>query len=107
MKRWTAIAVSGVVLLLVLALILAVVFKAAIDDTRFVFGKALPTGKVAPQISITSSRAVLLAPDGSLWAWGGNQSMSPTLPMPGTMNVPRRLSPNSDWRQMASASAGI
>src|SRR5580658_8893846 len=34
-------------------------------------GKPLPTGKVQPQLAIGIDTAVMLAPDGSLWLWGG------------------------------------
>jgi len=67
-------------------------------------GKPLPPGKVKPQLVNVWDAAVLLAPDGSLWAWGGTQSgLVSVLPRPTTSKIPRRVGSDSDWRQVASS----
>lgn len=55
-----------------------------------------------PQIAVRDDQAVLLAPDGTLWAWGGLDSQLVTLfGQPVVTSVPRRLDSGRDWSQIA------
>jgi alpha-tubulin suppressor-like RCC1 family protein len=66
-------------------------------------GRPLPPGKVRPQLVCGQDAAVLLAPDGSLWAWGGACGTFPSSsPQSDLSEVPLRIGSNSDWAQMAS-----
>jgi alpha-tubulin suppressor-like RCC1 family protein len=75
-------------------------------------GKPLPPGKVKPQLANAWLCGVLLAPDGSLWVWGGSirkyfagsvwtlgRSM---FPQAAISQVPRRIGSDSDWTQVAA-----
>jgi len=59
----------------------------------------LPGGRVPPQVSIGSSHGMILAPDGSIWTWGGEDSGWPVLGL-GTTNfsaVLRRIGSETNW----------
>src|SRR5665213_1810674 len=65
-------------------------------------GKPLPPGKVRPQLVNAGDTAVLLAPDGSLWAWGGTySSLTNMFPLPAFSQVPLRVGTDTDWAQLA------
>ena len=71
-------------------------------------GKPLPPEKVKPQLVNALGEAVLLAPDGSLWAWGWRQKISPgswalarVLSNSAVLQVPQRVGADSDWTQVA------
>jgi hypothetical protein len=65
-------------------------------------GKPLPPGKVKPQLANDLDTAVLLAPDGSLWAWGGSDNSNMCVfSQPSLSQVPRRVGSESDWMQVA------
>jgi len=65
-------------------------------------GQTLLAGKVKPQLFITLDTAVLLAPDGSLWACGGVRSSNLSVfPQPVVLQVPQRIGSDSDWTQLA------
>jgi len=69
-------------------------------------GKPLPAGKVRPQLVNVGDTAVLLAPDGSLWAWGGTYLSNVCVcPEPVLLPVPRRIGSDSDWKQVAAGGA--
>jgi len=52
----------------------------------------LPAGKVTPQLTCNGDAAVLLAPDGSLWTWGGaHEALTNLLPQPALSQYPRRI----------------
>jgi alpha-tubulin suppressor-like RCC1 family protein len=60
---------------------------------------------VTPQLVSTIDGAVLLAPDGSLWLWGGNhlQGLSPGfLGTTEITDVPERFGSEHDWRAVAA-----
>src|SRR5665213_3136957 len=66
-------------------------------------GKPLPPGKVRPQLINVGDTAVLLAPDGSLWAWGGTfLSNMCVFPQPVILQVPHRIGSDSDWTQVTA-----
>jgi alpha-tubulin suppressor-like RCC1 family protein len=67
-------------------------------------GQLLPPGKVRPQLVGTWPYAMLLAPDGSLWAWGGSEQspLPPSLSPRDTMlQIPRRIGSDANWTQVA------
>lgn len=75
----------------------------------FHVGLPLPPGVVAPQLLAHADLMVLLAPDGSLWTWGGDDLGShysilgtPTAPL-----VPQRVGTDTDWRRVATSGHGI
>jgi len=62
----------------------------------------LPSGKVRPQLVNALDTAVLLTPDGSLWAWGGTYfNLTNVFPQPATLQVPRRIGLDSNWMRVA------
>jgi alpha-tubulin suppressor-like RCC1 family protein len=66
-------------------------------------GKPLPPGKVRPQVVNAWDFALLLAPDGSLWAWGGTySSLNFLFAQPAVSEVPRRIGSESDWMQVGA-----
>jgi alpha-tubulin suppressor-like RCC1 family protein len=74
------------------------------DPSRFEVGKPLPPGKVTPQLVSSWDTAVLLAPDGSLWAWGGSEfSMNGVLETPQATAIPVRIGKESDWRSVSAS----
>lgn len=74
---------------------------------RFEFGPPLPAGRVQPQLSAggTGDTMALLAPDGSLWAWGGTvYNLEGIFPGHSTRStVPVRIGSESDWLRVAVA----
>jgi hypothetical protein len=86
---------------LILTVLLVLVLQP--DAPAIRTGKPLPPGKVRPQLVIAQDTAVLLAPDGSLWAWGGDQfKLKNVFPQPAISQVPRRVGLDSDWTQVAA-----
>ncbi len=74
----------------------------------FSVGQALPPGRVRPRLVNTWNTAVLLAPDGSLWAWGGTRlaaasqsSLMNVFPVAGVFQFPQRIGSDSDWPQVS------
>ena len=66
-------------------------------------GKPLSSGKVKPQLANAWSSGVLLAPDGSLWAWGSSAFGNTALfPQTDSSQVPLRIGSDSDWAQVAA-----
>lgn len=60
---------------------------------------------VNPQVVSTIDGAILLAPDGSLWLWGGNhrQKLNPgCLGTEEVTDVPERFGSEHDWRAVAA-----
>jgi alpha-tubulin suppressor-like RCC1 family protein len=60
---------------------------------------------VSPQLVSTLDGAILLAPDGSLWLWGGNhrQNLDPgCLGTTEVTDVPERFGSEHDWRGVAA-----
>jgi len=85
---------------LILIVVLAVLHQ--LRGPVFSVGRPLPSGKVKPQLVSDADTAVLLAPDGSLWAWGGKESrLSYLFPHPKLSQIPLRLTADSNWLQVA------
>lgn len=75
----------------------------------FHVGTPLPSGKVKPQLLADGDQIVLLAPDGSLWAWGGQRSGS-FHSIFGTKSAPvtpQQIGAATDWRRIATTGHGI
>ncbi len=71
---------------------------------KFSVGTPLPPGKVTPQLVSTWDTAVLLAPDGSLWAWGGVEfQLQGLFGSPTVTAIPRRIGSDSDWRAVTAS----
>ena len=118
MKRWAVISLMGVAFVLLLALVVVAALGLGPDNSKFIVGKALPPGKVAPQLVIDyMERAVLLAPDGTVWFWGGDpshpamSSFASLASQPRAPKVmaaaPQRISDDTDWKQVALASSSL
>jgi len=72
------------------------------DPAKFSIGPPLPPGKVTPQLVTTWDTAVLLAPDGSLWGWGGTQfQLTYLFGKPVVTQRPQRIGSDSDWAKVA------
>jgi alpha-tubulin suppressor-like RCC1 family protein len=105
MKKWlTRCAVAAELIGIVLLVVLHQVHAPPIS-----VGRSLPPGKVRPQLVNSFWYATLLAPDGSLWAWGG----LPGFGLPESLSqkdsiwrIPHRLGSDSDWRQVACCQNG-
>lgn len=70
----------------------------------FQFGPPLPEGRARPQLVSRDDVVVLLAPDGSLWTWGGMQNrLQGILPSPTRSTVPLRVGAESDWLRVAAS----
>jgi alpha-tubulin suppressor-like RCC1 family protein len=100
-----------VVVLLVLATVLVVTLF-SMEEDRFVIGKPLPPGPVQPQLHVSyNGEAVFLAPDGSVWHWGGNPSMGGVIMSPagrqGMEEFPQRLGTDHHWRAVAMSSGAV
>jgi alpha-tubulin suppressor-like RCC1 family protein len=81
--------------------ILLLVMEFQPNEPKFQMGEPLPPGKVRPQLVADFDMAVLLAADGSLWAWGGTMfSLMPMFPQPAVSQVPLRIGSDSDWKQV-------
>src|ERR1017187_8498409 len=64
----------------------------------------LPTGHHASMISLGASHGLVLAPDGSLWSWGGQDSGWPVLGL-GKMNLTAslvRIGSEKDWAYVSA-----
>jgi alpha-tubulin suppressor-like RCC1 family protein len=98
MRKWitrcaVAAALVGIGLLVV---------EYQLDRPGILIGEPLPAGKVRPILVTGYDSAVLLAPDGSLWAWGGTATHLRSLfPQPTISQVPRRIGAESDWARVA------
>jgi alpha-tubulin suppressor-like RCC1 family protein len=67
-------------------------------------GPLLPPGKVRPQLVNAWLYEMLLAPDGSLWAWGGSEQSplpSSLSPQDTMLQIPRRVGSDTNWTQVA------
>jgi len=64
----------------------------------------LPTGAGRAVVALGDSHGVILAPDGSLWVWGEQQSGWPALGLGKVENQPslRRLGRDGDWVDVAA-----
>lgn len=63
---------------------------------------------VPPQVISLFDQAILLAPDGSLWAWGGTDSrMVATFGKPTTTPTPTRVGTDRNWRQVAASDSQV
>jgi alpha-tubulin suppressor-like RCC1 family protein len=105
MKKWlTRCAVAAAMILIALLVLVRQPNAPGIQT-----GKPLPPGKVRPQMVQAWQAAVLLAPDGSLWAWGGTTdggaakySLMSVFPRATVLQFPRRIGLDSDWSEVAS-----
>ncbi len=99
----------ALLLLAVACVALLSTWSAKPKSPPFHVGLPLPQGVVAPQLLAHADLIVLLAPDGSLWIWGGGDLGShfsilgtPTAPL-----VPQRVGTDTDWRRVATSGHGI
>jgi len=70
---------------------------------EFQIGSPLPRGRVQPHLISIDDQAILLAPDGSLWAWGGRQfQLRSVLGRPTITDRPIRIGNDSDWIKVAA-----
>ena len=99
MKKVLLILAAGVVFI---ALLVCLVWQPKSNPTKFSVAAPLPPGKVTPQLVSTWGTGILLAPDGSLWAWGGGQLQIQGLLGSSTVSatIPHRVSADSDWRSV-------
>jgi len=105
MRKWLtrcalAAALIGVVLL--------VVFSQS-HPPGIWMAKPLPPGKVKPQLVNAGFYDMLLAPDGSLWAWGGllGTGVPAILSLKDSFSrIPQRVGSDSNWRQVACSQNG-
>ena len=82
------------------------VFKSSPRDKAFSVGSPLPVGKVKPQLVSAWDTGALLAPDGSLWAWGGTEHWFVELfGKTNTTPTPQQVGTDRDWRTVAANSS--
>ncbi len=67
----------------------------------------LPTGQVTPAIGLGDSHGIILASDGSLWAWGDQARGWPVLGLENITNQTclRRIGKGNDWTSIAVGDA--
>ena len=83
------------------AMIAAGLWVSRRSEIEHVSGPVLPPGKVVPQIAMTWDAATLLAPDGTLWAWGGVQfGLEGSFSSHTVTPVPLRVGRDSDWARV-------
>lgn len=110
-KWWVLLALSAGLLLLLLA------WLPKSSSPRFTprtsppyhVGKPLPPGRVQPQLLVHFDFIVFLAPDGSLWAWGG-ATVGNCYSILGSVTVPttpQQIGKNTDWRRVATTGHGL
>lgn len=101
--RHRVLTITAATLLVLLVLWVAFFAPSPIAKVEtFSVGTPLPTGKVTPQLVNTWDAAILLAPDGSLWIWGGSRfQLSGLVSNRVTTPIPLRLVPGKDWRSVA------
>jgi hypothetical protein len=88
----------------VLALLVWVLVEYLRPPGRFKVAKALPAGRVRPQIANTWTMAWLLAPDGSLWGWGDPASFLWGSPARLANNaLPQRIGSDTNWLSAAAS----
>ena len=59
-------------------------------------------GSVQPHLSVSNDQAALLAPNGSIWSWGGTDSHLVAFLGSSTISaIPLQLGSDRDWRQVA------
>jgi alpha-tubulin suppressor-like RCC1 family protein len=104
MKRLNPLLIACVVLL-VLGFVLVLARRGR--EASFKIGGSLPSGRVQPQICVAWDMAVMLAPDGTLWIWGGSQSRLPHVVKPPKSEIPVKLDQDSDWAQVDCGSSSI
>jgi hypothetical protein len=96
--------IPGVVIGVVLIVLFVLVSRTRPHTSQFTVGSPLPPGKVAPQLVSAWDTGVLLAPDGSLWGWGGTRFQLPALfGKPTVTQTPQRIGSDSDWRAVAAS----
>jgi len=72
----------------------------------FSAGPSLPSGGVQPHLVSAWDTGFLLAPDGSLWAWGGTQNWFVSLfGKSNTTSIPQQIGTDRNWRKMAGHSS--
>lgn len=91
--KWAAVTLA--------AMITAGLWVSRRCEIEYRAGPVLPPGKVAPQIAMTWDAATLLAPDGTLWAWGGVQfGLTGSFSSHTVIPVPLRVGRDSDWARV-------
>ena len=94
---------TGVVVAGIILGCLAIYSTRPSTSPDFQVGPPMARGKVQPQLISTDDLAILLAPDGSLWAWGGRESkLLSVLGKPTTTTCPQRIGNDSDWIRVAA-----
>jgi alpha-tubulin suppressor-like RCC1 family protein len=88
---------AGILLVGACAVVGVWLAKSRVVPSKFSVGAALPAGRVSPQLVSAMDDALLLAPDGSLWAWGGNHSLGGWLKKNRTTEVPQQIGADCDW----------
>lgn len=75
---------------------------------RFEFGPSLAEGPVRPQLVAGWDAMILLAPDGSLWAWGGMRNqLEGVLPTRMRATSPVRVGTDTDWQRATVGALGV
>jgi alpha-tubulin suppressor-like RCC1 family protein len=97
MRKWLTCITVAAALILIALLVVPQHHPVGIQ-----MGQPLPPGRVRPQLVNGYDSAMLLAPDGSLWAWGGTMlNLRSVFPQPTISQVPLRVGSDSDWTQVS------
>ena len=107
-KRKRSYIVAGVFLTGVLCVVGLLLPKSRPVQSGFSVGTPLAPGRVKPQLVSTSFGAFLLAPDGSLWTWGGTYgSFAGCFGEKKVVEVPQRVGSDHDWRKISANSSTL
>jgi lipoprotein NlpI/alpha-tubulin suppressor-like RCC1 family protein len=98
MARWKKVLAGTVIA----GLVAFAVFLFGVRSGPWSARRALPDGKVAPQIAFGAWAGYLLCPDGSLWGWGYFTPATKLVPGLMASEEPRRVGQDSDWLRVAA-----
>ena len=94
------------IILVLLVLTALFMFKRSSPDQVFSIGSPLSPGEVEPQLVSAWDTGVLLAPDGSLWIWGGTEHWFAGLfGKSNTTSIPLQVGTDRNWRKVAANSS--
>ena len=109
MRGWLKILCALVLFIVLVAALATYLAPRPGPEQKYSVGPAVPHGAIRPQLVCTYiGDAILLAPDGSLWLWGGRfSSLRNWTGRTATSPVPVPLNKGNDWRQVAAAFGGL
>lgn len=97
---------AGVVLLVLAAGFASYWINRPEPPPEFTASSRVIQPRTKPSLAVGRSFAAMVAPEGTLWAWGDPQQVAVDLGIP-SGTVPRLLDKNDDWKQVAAGYYGL